>query len=176
MLWQIKAFSHRCCVSDVPFETGDGYVSYLTIDENRELQRYDVSVAHDETFEPPGELLCRWRQIYKKEPEKEDTAKRRRETAESLFLSLYEEVPAEPAETEEETGGASGEVLGENEILKKFLAVLLERKRILRPRGESADGRYRLMEHARSKNIHPVPAGNLTPDEMMRISERLKEL
>lgn len=170
MLWQIKPFSHRCCVSSRPFESGETYVSYLTIDDNNELQRFDVADGEDEAFEPAGQLLCRWRQCYKKEPEKDDPARKQRETAEGLFLALYEELP------EEESLEETEEAIRQGEIMKKFLALLLERKRILRPRGNSPDGRFRLMEHSRSKTIFPVPSGALGQDELMRISERLNAL
>lgn len=170
MLWQIKPFSHRCWVSNHSFETGDTYVSYLAIDDNNELLRFDVLERQEEEFEVPGQLLCRWRQVYKKEPEKDNSARRQRETAEGLFLSLYEELP------EEESLEEAEEAMKQGEIMKKFLALMLERKRILRPRGNSPDGLFRLMEHARSKNIYPVPAGSLSQEELMRISERLNAL
>lgn len=165
MVWQIKPFSHRCCVLAKPFEAGDAYVSYLVIDSENELQRFDVSAAKDEEFEPTGEVLCRWRQVYKEPPEKDDSARRQRETAEGFFLSLFDE--------EKEDGAPEK---AEAEILKKFLGLLLERKRVLRPRGSSPDGQFRLMEHARTKNIYPVPAGDLAQEELMRISDRLNTL
>jgi hypothetical protein len=171
MVWQIKAFSHRCCVSGEPLEVGEHYVSYLVVDNSNELQRFDVSASHDEGFEPEGQLLCRWRQLYKKEPAQDDSARRQRETAEGLFLSLYDE-PADDNTPEEER-----EKLAEQaEILKKFLGLLLERKRVLRPRGTSPDGKLRLLEHVRSKSILAVPAGELSQDELMRISDRLNAL
>lgn len=178
MLWQIKPFSHRCCVSGKPFEAGDAYLSYLTIDDNNELQRFDVSVDQDEEFKVEGQLLCRWRQVYKKEPEKDDSARKQRETAEGLFLSLFEEddLAGEESGAADVSAGHDPEEEGETEIMKKFLCLLLERKRILRSRGTSPDGRFRLMEHVRSKNIYAIPAGALTQDELMRISERLQAL
>jgi hypothetical protein len=168
MVWQIKPFSHRCIVTANPFETGDAYVSYLVVDANNELQRFDVSADHDGEFQPEGELLCRWRQVYRKEPEKDESGRRQRETAEGLFVSLFDE---QGEEGEESSGDRE-----EREILKKFLALLLERKKVLRPRGESPDGRFRLLEHARTKAIYPVAMGEIAPDEFMRISNRLNEL
>lgn len=170
MVWQIKAFSHRCCVSGNPLEVGEYYVSYLVIDENNELQRFDVSAANDEAFEPQGELLCRWRQVYKQEPVQDDAARKQKETAEGLFISLFEEETEEAPEEERE------KLAQEREIMKKFLAVMLERKRVLRPRGESPDGACRLMEHVRSKSIYPVPSGVLAQEELMRISEWINSL
>lgn len=172
MVWQIKPFSHRCFVSATPFEDGDTYVSYLVVDKSKELQRFDVSAEAAKDFTPEGELLCRWRQIYKKEPEKDNSARRQKETAEGLFLSLYEEESDETSEADEETG----ETEVEREILKQFLSLLLERKRVLRPRGKTPDGQFRLYEHAKSKAIYAVPAGKLGAEELMQISDRLAEL
>ena len=171
MVWQIKPFSHRCFVSATPFEDGDTYVSYLVVDKSKELQRFDISAEAASDYRPEGELLCRWRQVYKKEPEKDNSGRRQKETAEGLFLSLYEEDPDAL-----ESGENVGETEAEAEILKQFLALLLERKRVLRPRGKTPDGQFRLYEHAKSKAIYAVPAGKLGPEELMQISDRLAEL
>lgn len=153
---------------------GEYYVSYLVVDDNNELQRFDVSAGQDEEFTPEGQLLCRWRQLYKKEPVRDDSASRQKETAEGLFLSLYEE--ESPEDSEEQPEEERRKQAEEREIMKKFLSLLLERKRVLRPRGASPDGQLRLMEHVRSKSILAVPAGALSQEELMRISERLSAL
>jgi len=158
----------------------------LVVDGQNELQRFDVSGERDGDFAPEGEVICRWRQVYKPPPEKDDSARRQRETAESLFLSLFEDggegldgdsgaERAPIAEGEAETDAAAYDP-AEREILKKFLGLLLERKRILRARGSSPDGNFRLMEHVPSKTIYPVPAGELAREELMRISDRLNAL
>jgi hypothetical protein len=174
MVWQIRPFSHRCFVTATPFRNGDTYISYLVIDPRNELQRYDVAVAQDETFHPEGDLLCRWKQVYKKEPEKDDSSRRQKETAEGLFISLYDDLLNHAADEEATEGPVDPDE--EREIMKKFLALLLERKKVLRARGETPDGRFRLMEHVRSKTIYPVAAGDIGQDEFMKISGRLSEL
>ncbi len=208
MVWQIKPFSHRCHLSGAVFEDGDLYASVLLVDGTGELQRFDFLAGKEEEFTVEGEILCRWRQTYRKEPEKDDALRRQRETAEGLFLSLFEqaavgageggesvgEVDADEDadedadadadarggedEMRETSGHASYLLPGEAEtiVLKKFLGLLLERKKILRPRGLSPDGAFRVLEHARSKAVFPVPAGEITPDEFMSISDRLSEL
>src|SRR5690625_5150887 len=98
MAWQIQPFSRRCFVSDAAFETGDAYESFLLIDEANELQRFDVAEEKEERFELEGELLWRWRQEYKEPPEKDDSTRRQRESAEEFFLSLFED----SAESEED--------------------------------------------------------------------------
>jgi len=171
-------------VTGVSFEDGALYASLLLVDEKGVMQRYDFLAEKEDEFAPPaGEILCRWRQAYRKEPEKNEALRRQRETAEGLFLSLFEipagaeETPGGEAGAEESSGPVEETPDGaEAEILKKFLGLLLERKKIIRPRGLSPDGRFRIVEHARSKNIFLIPAGELTPDEFMSISERLSEL
>jgi hypothetical protein len=58
----------------------------------------------------------------------------------------------------------------------QFLALLLERKRILRPKGRSADGARNRYEHARSKAIFEIPAGDLTPEFFVWVQEQLRVL
>jgi hypothetical protein len=53
---------------------------------------------------------------------------------------------------------------------------MLERKKILRPRGRSADGARNRYEHAKSKAIFEVPAGDLTPEFFVAVQEQLSVL
>ena len=69
--------------------------------------------------------------------------------AETLFLAL-----ADP----------STEVNAENTRLVQFLAFMLERKKVLRPKGRSADGEKNVYEHAKTKQLFQVPKGELTPE------------
>jgi hypothetical protein len=79
-------------------------------------------------------------------------------TAENLFLTL-----ADPA----------NEPSPVNTPLLQFLAVLLERKRRLRPRGQSADGERNLFEHAGTHQLYEIPAGDLSPEFFVKIREQL---
>ena len=64
----------------------------------------------------------------------------------------------------------------ENTRLVQFLALMLERKRILKPKGRSADGLRNRFEHAKSKQIFEVPAGELTPEFFVAVQEQLSVL
>ncbi|EFK95764.1 conserved hypothetical protein [sediment metagenome] len=64
----------------------------------------------------------------------------------------------------------------ENTRLVQFLALMLERKKILRPRGRSADGQRNRYEHARSKAIFEVPVGELTTEFFVAVQEQLSVL
>lgn len=187
MAWQIKPFSHRCLLTGEPFADGRRYVSWLVQEDDGELRRYDISAEKEAEFAPTGEVVCRWRQIYKKAPECKTPDQKQKETAEGLFFSLFENDPAESEPPAENDGmdnaatapkdEAASTATSENpEAMKKFLALLLERKRILRPRGISPDGKFRIMEHARSRSIFMVPAGDLRQEEIMEITGRLAEL
>jgi hypothetical protein len=58
----------------------------------------------------------------------------------------------------------------------QFLALMLERKKILRPKGRSPDGARNRYEHARSKVIFEVPAGELTPEFFVAVQAQLSVL
>jgi hypothetical protein len=64
----------------------------------------------------------------------------------------------------------------ENTRLLQFLALMLERKKILKPRGRSADGARNRYEHAKTKQIFEVPVGELTPEFFIAVQEQLTVL
>jgi len=55
----------------------------------------------------------------------------------------------------------------------QFLALMLERKRLLRPRGRTADGERNLYEHLRTHQLYEIPAGDLSPEFFVKIREQL---
>ena len=79
-------------------------------------------------------------------------------TAEGLFLTL-----ADPA-TEPSL---------ETTRLVQFLAILLERKKLIRPRGRSADGTKEIYEHGRTKQVYEVPVGEVTPEFFLAVQDQL---
>jgi hypothetical protein len=82
-------------------------------------------------------------------------------TAENLFVAL-----ADP--TTEQTP--------ESTRLVQFLALMLERKKLLRPRGRTADGARQIYEHARTKQHFEVPIGDLSPEFFVAVQEQLSVL
>ncbi len=162
MNWQIKPFSHRCCITGDVFEDGARYVSYLVVEEGQqELSRFDVAESAEARFEPPGEVLCRWSRVYKEKPERENPSRRQKESAESMFFSLFE--------SEDDGDGE------DRETMKQVLAVFLERKKILKDRGFANQGAVQVMEHRKSGNVFLVPTGRMTPEALLRIQEELGE-
>jgi hypothetical protein len=60
--------------------------------------------------------------------------------------------------------------------LVRFLALLLERKRVLRPRGPAPGGERDLYEHARTKQLFEVPAIELSPEFFSAVRGQLTVL
>ena len=81
--------------------------------------------------------------------------------AENLFLTL-----ADP----------TNELNAESTRLVQFLALMLERKKLLRPKGRNADGTKNVYEHAKTKQLHEVPVGELTQEFFVAVQEQLSVL
>ncbi len=153
--------SQSCLVSGRPFADGDRVASFLLRGVDGVIARCDVLAEHADGFAPPGFVICRWVQIFKQASREENTGRLLKLTAENLFLTL-----ADPAT----------ELAPENTRLVQFLALLLERKKLLRPRGRTADGERQVYEHLRTKQLYDVPAGELTPEFFAAIQEQLGAL
>ena len=144
--------------SQRPFADGDRVVSYLVRVGPAAVDRCDLLAAEDETFRPEGAVLCRWVHAYKAKKPEDNPDRLLRLTAENLFLTL-----ADPA----------NEPVPANTPLLQFLALMLERKRLLRPRGRSPDGERDLYEHQRTHQMYEIPAGDLSPEFFVRIRDQL---
>jgi len=106
-------------------------------------------------------VICRWVHRFKPRNIEDNPERLLKLTAENLFLML-----ADPAT----------EPSPENTRLLLFLALMLERKRLLRPRGRSADGAKIVYEHLRLKRFFELPAEELTPEFFVQVQEQLSVL
>ena len=147
-----------CHASGRAFADGDRVVSYLVRTPLGEMARHDLLAAEDANFRPEGAVLCRWTNVFKPRPKEENRERALKLTAENLFVTL-----ADPA----------NEPSPVNTPLLQFLALLLERKRLLRPRGRTPDGERNLFEHARTHQMYEIPAGDLSPEFFVKIREQL---
>jgi len=158
----LQPLATTCSVSGEPFVEGMRVASFLVRSgAAMEIVRYDVIEAHAQGFSPEGILACRWVQPYKPRKQGENSDRALKLTAENLFVAL-----ADP----------TTEPTPENTRLVQFLALMLERKKILRPRGRSTDGARNRFEHARSKQIFEIPAGDLTPEFFVAVQQQLSVL
>lgn len=161
MEMNLQPLAKTCCVSGEPFVEGARVASYLVRAANMEIIRHDVLEGHAADFQPDGFVACRWVQPYKPRRAGENQDRALKLTAESLFATL-----ADP----------TTEPTPENTRLLQFLALMLERKKVLRPRGRTADGARNRYEHAKTKQIFEVPVGEMTPEFFIAVQEQLSIL
>ena len=147
-----------CCVSGQAFAEGDRVVSLLSRLDSGAVVRLDALEAHAASLSPGGFVACRWVQVYREHARAGDPARALKLSAENLFLTL-----ADPAT----------EATPETARLVRFLALLLERKRVLRQRGRTPDGQRDLYEHSRTKQLFEVPAIELGPEFFVAVREQL---
>ena len=161
MDWRVKSLSKHSHASGKPLELDQKVVSYLYKNEEGELLRADVLAEEAENFNPSGTVVGWWGHRIK--PSESEAAARQAalKTTEELFLSLYE--------AEDETGQTE-----ESAILKYLLALMLERKRILKPiaRQEGADSRTYLLRQ--TKTEFEVPNMEISPETLLKAKEQLK--
>jgi hypothetical protein len=150
-----------CFVSGQPFREGDRVASILARAEDGAIVRYDALEANAAAFTPEGFVACRWVQVFKPQVRDENRDRALKLTAENLFLTLSDPSTLSTPETDR---------------LVRFLALLLERKRLLRPKGHAPDGVKDLYEHAKTKQLHEVPAIELTPEFFVAVREQLSVL
>lgn len=161
MEMQLQPLASVCHVSGQPFAEGNRVVSQLVSKKTGEIVRYDLLEAEAANFVADGIVACRWVQLFKVRKTTENPDRALKLTAETLFTTL-----ADP----------SSETTPESTRLLQFLALMLERKRVLRPKGRTADGARNLYEHAKSKQLFEVPAGELTPEFFVQVQAQLSVL
>ncbi len=157
----LQPLATACFVSGQTFAAGEPVASYLVRDANLEIVRYDLLASQKEAFAPAGFVACSWVHPYKPRVAGENTERTLKLNAETLFLAL-----ADP----------STEATVENTRLVQFLAFMLERKKVLRPKGRSADGEKNVYEHAKNKQLYLVPKGELTPEFFVQVQAQLSVL
>jgi len=158
----LQPMATTCFVTGKTFDEGERVISFLVRNASSdEVMRYDVLETSREGFSPSGIIACSWAHPYKPKKVGENPERELKLTAENLFVTL-----ADPAV----------ELAPENERLVQFLALMLERKKLLRPKGRAADGARNLYEHAKTKLIYAVPAGELNPEFFISIQEQLSAL
>lgn len=151
----------KCCVSQREFAEGDRVVCYLVREADGLTGRRDLLENQDASLEKPAEVFCRWVVDYKPRKAGEDSDKALKLSAENLFLTL-----ADPSNPADET----------NTPLLQFLALMLERKKVIKPRGFTADGGRQIYEHMRLHQMYEIPVGNLDAEFFMRIQGQLDVL
>jgi hypothetical protein len=158
----LQPLAQTCSVTGQPFAEGQRVLSHLVRNESTgEVTRHDVLESAVADFVAPGFVACRWLHVFKPRKPGENPERELKLTADSLFLTL-----ADPA----------NELTEENTRLVQFLALMLERKKLIRPKGRSADGSRNVYEHAKTKALYEVPVGELSPEFFIAVQEQLSVL
>jgi hypothetical protein len=161
MEMNLQPLATTCCVSGQPFVEGARVASYLVRATTLEVVRYDVLEEHAGSFAPEGFVACRWVQAFKPRRAGENHDRALKLSAENLFLTL-----ADPG----------NELNTESTRLVQFLALMLERKKLLRPRGRNADSTRNIYEHAKTKQLYEVPVGELNTEFFVAVQQQLSVL
>ena len=148
----------KCFVSGRDFAENDRIACYLAREASGEVIRRDLLELEDGRFIPPAFIYCRWVVAFKQRKAGENPALTLKLTADNLFLTL-----ADPANEPNAT----------NTPLLQFLALMLERKKLIKPRGISEDGQRQIYEHMATHQLYEVPLGDLNVDFFQKIQEHL---
>ena len=158
--WQIKPLAKKSGLSDKEIKPGDAVVCAVFIDELGNLDRLD---AHKDEFDDSkvrGRVIGRWERVVSENPEADERAARRMALAssEDFFVSLFD--ADSPVETDEV------------DVVKQMLALLLERKRILRPLGRPSRGIQKYVQVS-TKREFEVPQKSLDENLILKIQNQL---
>mgnify|MGYP006268533835 CR=1 FL=1 len=158
MEWQVKPIARICASSGKELSPGDTVVCVVHKPLGGHMERADVLKEHLDDYKPAGIVLGRWTREVKERGE-EERAQRAQQLAsrEEFFLSLYE--------NEEDP-------TGEKAILRHILAMLLERRRIIRAQGPAEKGLTPYL-HVRTQHLYHVPAIDLKPEDIQRVQGTL---
>ena len=154
----LEPLATACVVSGQPFVEGDRVLSYLVRKPDQTLVRADVLSAQIANYGPPGVVVCRWAHIFKPRAQGENADRALKLTAETLFLTLVDPL-TEPTP--------------DNLRMVQFLALMLERKKLLKPKGLTPDRERTIYEHAKTKQRFEISADDLDPAFFLQIQQQL---
>jgi hypothetical protein len=154
----LQPSSTQCAVTGTAFQEGDRVVSFLGQDAAGVVARWDMLASAEDQFAVPEHEICRWVHVFKPREKEENHERTLKLGAESLFTTL-----CDPAV----------ELSEANVPLVQFLVLMLERKKLLRPKGLTADRARRIYEHAKTKQLYEVPVGELTPEFFVKVQQQL---
>lgn len=163
MDWQIKTLSRKSTLSGTSFEPGDRAVSLVYIDDAAgDLGRADLHEHELSDLQLPGQVLGRWTWVMKDPEEGATNAADTVASAEDFFFSLFEN----EADAERDRSDA----------LKHLLALMLERKRILRAVGPRQTSGTQTYCHVKTKQELNVPIAEISRELMFKIEDTLGDI
>jgi hypothetical protein len=158
MDWQVKPIARVCAASGKELHVGDLVTCVVYKPLGGNIERLDVLREHATSYKPDGILLRRWTREVKERGEEEQAHRAQLlASREEFFLSLYED---------------EADASGDKGVLKHILAMLLERKRIIRQVGVAEKGLMTYL-HAASKQTYLVPVLDLQPTHILQVGASL---
>lgn len=165
MEWQFKSIARKSALSEAVFSPGDRVVCLIYKDvEAGEMGRADVLLNEVEAFALPGELLGRWTRTVKDPEDQSANARETMASAEDFFLSLYQNEPSEE------------DSIREANAIKHLLALMLERKRVLRALGPRQKSGLQTYLHVKTKQNYAVPVVEISADLMLKIQDTFGDI
>ncbi len=157
--WQIKPLAKKSA-GGKDITAGDTVVCAVFIDELGNLDRSDFLKDEFDESLLTGKVIGRWERVVSANPEEDERMARKMSLAssEDFFLSLFDE--------------ASAVQTDETDVIKQMLALLLERKRVLRPIGRVSGGVQKYL-HSATKREFVVPQRNLDEELIIKIQSQL---
>jgi len=161
--WNIQSRAHACQVSARPFATGETYHTLLVY-ERGEYQRLDVcdevwraQFAHGAT-DRKG-FISHWQGVYEAPPALPPDAIQK-DTAESLLRKLVEKNDPQ------------------HRAVSYILAVMLERKRLLKVKAQTNEGGQRVFiyEQPKTGDIFTIPDPNLQLNQLDEVQRQVAHL
>lgn len=164
MSWNFQSIARTSALSSATFLDGEQVVCLIYKDaEKGEIGRADIRPEEVDSFELPGELLGRWFQTVKKPENGKNIVQQKIASTEDFFLSLY-------------TSSDCLDSCEEKNALKYLLALMLERKRVVRIQGERQSTGTQSYIHTKTKQTLDVPIVNISTDLMYRIQETVGDI
>ncbi len=154
--WEIKSRSHHCTATGKPFAEGDIFYTLLFRDPSEGYRREDLC---EEAFSQRNDNIqpfSLWRSKFEPPPPPAPETFPKA-TAEDLLRRVIEEDNAADVN------------------LRYILAVMLERKKILKPvdRKETDSGPLIIYEHAKTGEIFLIPDPQLRLDQIEQVQEEV---
>lgn len=162
MEWEIKPFGKESTYSGNPFQDGEEVHCFLIRNSEGALVRADLHGEDIENLDAGSVILGRWTRVFEASPDKREESLSRQRTLEALFFSLFDVGEAMEGE--------------ESHTIQLIVALMLERKRILRrvpARSSPAKTSY---VHVKSKREFEVPIIDITPGIVMKVQKELAVL
>ncbi|ADE56036.1 hypothetical protein [Coraliomargarita akajimensis] len=165
MDWQFKAIARKSAHSEIEFNPGDQVVCLIYKDrELDELGRCDVLADEVDSIRLPGPLLGRWVRVMKDPDQESESAQQVMASAEDFFWSLFE------VEESDAEGSDS------RDALKHLLALMLERKRVVRAVGRRQVHGLQTYVHVKRKVELQVPIVEISIELMQKIEQTLGDI